>query len=44
MLIKINILISEDINLVISIRTSYINSYRTTFELLVVSLSRRFIK
>ena len=44
MLIKIDILTSEDIDLAISIRTNYINSYRITFKLIIVSLSRPFIK
>ena len=44
MLIKIDILTSEDIDLIIFIRTSYISSYYTTFKLSVLSLLRRFIK
>ena len=43
-LIKINILAFKDIDLAISTRTSHINSYRTTFKLLVISSLRPYIR
>lgn len=43
MLIKIDILISKDINLIILTRFNYINIYRIKFKL-NVTLSRSFIK
>ena len=44
MLIEINILISEDINLIIFIRISYINNYNIIFKFIIISLIRSFIK
>ena len=43
MLIRINILVFKNINLVISIRFDYIDSYYIKFNLVVI-LSRSFIK
>ena len=43
MLIKINILAFKDIDLIISTRFNYIDSYRIKFKLIIIS-SRSFIK
>ena len=43
-LIKINILAFKDINLIISKRFNYINSYNIKFKLIVTLLFRSFIK
>ena len=43
-LIKIDILISKDIDLITSKRFEYISSYNTKFKLIVTSLFRSFIK
>ena len=44
MLIKINIFIFKDIDFVISTRTNYIDSYNTTFKLIITSSIKPFIK
>lgn len=44
MLIEINILTPKDIDLIISTRTGYINSYYITFELIIAPPTRSFIK
>lgn len=44
MLIRIDILASEEIDLVISIRTNHISNYDITFQLTVAPLLRPFIK
>ena len=44
MLIEMNILVSEDIDLIISTRIDYVDSYSTTFELTITSPARLFIK
>ena len=44
MLISIDVITSKYIDLVILERTRYVNSYRTIFELIIVPLTRPFIK
>ena len=44
MLIEINILIIEDINLIISTRSNYINNYNIIFKLIIIFLLKLFIK
>ena len=44
MLIGMNILVFENIDLIISIRTGYIDSCDIMFELIIASSARPFIK